>query len=79
MPYATALVPGAAVALQVHAEQPELAEALGELLRRQRAGLVPVGDVRFELGARVRPDRVADVPFLTGQLAVEVEEVGTVR
>ena len=66
--------PRAAVALEVHAEQPELAERRPEVVG-QRARVVPVGDVGRELGVGEGAHRVADVALLGAQQAVDGEEV----
>ena len=62
---------GAAVALEVHAEQTERAELLGELARGDRGRLEPVGDVRPDVVVAEAPDRVADRPLLVVEKSVD--------
>ena len=66
--------PGAAVALQVHAEQAELAELRAEVVG-QGALVVPVGDVRGELLRGERAHGVPDRAVLVGQQPVDGQEV----
>ena len=66
--------PRAAVALEVHAEQPQRAEPRSEVVG-QRARVVPVGDVRRQLGGGEGAHRVADVALLGAQQSVHGEEV----
>ena len=65
---------GAAVALEVHAEEPELADLGGEL-RGDRRLLEPVADVRVHALLDERAHRVADQALLVVEEMVEVEEV----
>ena len=68
---------GAAVALEVHAEQPELAQLLRQLL-----GNVPASNQSPTSGgsgrATNRRDRVADQPLLVVQQAVDIEKVARI-
>src|SRR5215216_1599808 len=65
---------GAAVALQVHAEQAQVAELLGQLAG-QLAALEPAGDLGQHPVGDEAAGGVADQPLLLRQLPVQVEEV----
>ena len=65
---------GAAVALEVHAEQAELAEHRPEVVG-QRALVVPLGDVGRELAPGEVAHRVADRAVLVGEQVVDPQEV----
>ena len=69
----------AAVPVQVHAEHAEAAELLGQLARRDGAGLEPVGDVRAEVVVAELADGVADRPLLVGQQGVGGDQVERAR
>src|SRR5581483_10903756 len=66
---------GAAVALQVHAEQAEVADLLGHLAR-ERVVFEPLRDVRQHAVAHERADGVADQPLVVAEQRVDPEEVG---
>ena len=68
---------GAAVALEVHAEDVQLAELLGEL-ERDRGLLEPVADVGDDLVLDESADSVADVALFVREKRVDREEVGGV-
>ena len=65
---------GAAVAVEVHPEQPDLAEDPAEVVG-QRALVVPLGDVGGELALREVADGVADRAVLVGEQVVDLQEV----
>ena len=71
---ARAVRAGAAVALEVHPEDTELAE-LAEQLARERPGLIPVGDPRQDAVGDPASDRVADEPFLVAEQRIDLEEI----
>jgi hypothetical protein len=66
---------GAAVALEVHAEEPEGAERLRELTGGERAVQVPAGDVRADLLVEHGADRGRGVALVLGEDGVEGEEL----
>ncbi|ALE74212.1 hypothetical protein FRP1_16525 [Pseudonocardia sp. EC080625-04] len=63
------------MALQVHAEHPQLAQLDRELAHRQLAGLEPAGHVRPEPLVAEPADGVADRALLLAEQGVEVEQV----
>ena len=65
---------GAAVSLEMHAEQAERTHLLGELLR-ECAGLEPFGDIGKDLVTNELTHGVANEALLVGQETVDLEEV----
>ena len=70
---------GAVVALQMHAEQAQLAELQREIAGRQRAGLEPLGDVGSQLLVGEAAHGVAQQLVLAGQGIVQVEQIQAVQ
>ncbi len=66
---------GAAVAVEVHPEQTHLAQLERELAGRQRRLVVPLGDVRTDLGVHQLAHGALDRALLLADEAVEVEQV----
>ena len=66
---------GAAVALQVHAEQAELGH-FGHDLQREDRLLVPAGDVRLDRAVHKRPDVVAQRELGITQQRIEIDQIG---
>jgi hypothetical protein len=66
--------PGTAISLQVHTQQPELAERQGHLCR-EGAGLVPGGDVGPDGVVNQPPDALLDGPLLVIEQVVDDEKL----
>src|SRR6201999_4312371 len=69
----------ASVALQMHAQQAELAELLAQLADRQVADLEPLRDVGDHVLGAELPDRVAHRDLIAGQRCVQAEGVFSVE
>ena len=63
------------MALQVHAEQPELAERQGHIFRREGALLVPLGDVGPDVVVDQTSNALLHGPFLVTEQVVDVEKL----
>ncbi len=69
---------GAAVAVEVHAQDAEGAEFGGEFAGGEDAALEPVADVRADPVLGELPHGVADEPLLVGEQVTDGEQVGRV-
>ncbi len=61
--------------MQLHAQEPHLAELLGELTGGELAALVPVLDLGEDPPADPFSRRIANRAFIVAQQDVELEEV----
>jgi hypothetical protein len=69
---------GAAVALEVHPEKPQVGEGLRDVTR-ELAALEPVADPRQNLVDDEVSDRISDRALLVAEEAVDLEEVERFR
>jgi heme iron utilization protein len=67
--------PAAAVALQMHAEQAELAEVFGQLAGRNVANFEPLGNMRNDILGAELSDRVAHRDLIARQRHVQAERI----
>jgi hypothetical protein len=65
---------GAAVALEVHAEQPEITHLCGDLAGEYRV-LIPAGDVRDDPALHEFPHQISQSQLVGGEQRVQVQVV----